>query len=56
MSLLTFDLQHQPRQARINMALLLALMIAFPFFASQYGNSWCASSTWRCCTSCWPWA
>jgi len=40
MSLLTFDLQHQPRQARINMALLLALMIAFPFFASQYGNSW----------------
>lgn len=40
MSLLTFDLQHQPRQARINMALLLVLMIAFPFFASQYGNSW----------------
>lgn len=40
MSLITFDLQHQPRQARINMALLLALMIAFPFFASQYGNSW----------------
>ncbi|MEW6023980.1 MAG: ABC transporter ATP-binding protein [Pseudomonadota bacterium] len=40
MSLLTFDLQHQPRRARINMALLLALMIAFPFFASQYGNSW----------------
>jgi len=40
MSLLTFDLQHQPQKARINMALLLALMIAFPFFASQYGNSW----------------
>lgn len=40
MSLITFDLQHQPRRARINMALLLALMIAFPFFASQYGNSW----------------
>ena len=40
MSLITFDLQHQPRRARINMALLLVLMIAFPFFASQYGNSW----------------
>ncbi|WP_305823230.1 ABC transporter permease subunit [Massilia brevitalea] len=40
MSLITFDLQHQPHKARINMALLLALMIAFPFFASQYGNSW----------------
>jgi len=40
MSLITFDLQHQPQRARINMALLLALMIAFPFFAAQYGNSW----------------
>jgi len=40
MSLLTFDLQHHPRQARINMLLLLAAMLAFPFFASQYGNSW----------------
>ena len=40
MSLSTFDLQHQPAKARINMALLLVLMIAFPFFASQYGNSW----------------
>ena len=40
MSLITFDLQHQPAKARINMALLLVLMIAFPFFASQYGNSW----------------
>ncbi len=40
MSLITFDLQHQPQRARINTALLLALMIAFPFFASQYGNSW----------------
>ena len=44
MSLLTFDLQHPAphlrRQARINMLLLLAVMLAFPFFASQYGNSW----------------
>ena len=44
MPLVTFDLQHpdqhQRRRARINMAVLLALMIVFPFFASQYGNSW----------------
>ena len=40
MSLITFDLQHHPRQARLNMVLLLAVMLAFPFFASQYGNSW----------------
>jgi branched-chain amino acid transport system permease protein len=40
MSLLTFDLQHHPRRARLNMLLLLAVMLAFPFFASQYGNSW----------------
>jgi len=40
MSLITFDLQHHPRQARLNMVLLLVVMLAFPFFASQYGNSW----------------
>ncbi|XYJ11517.1 ABC transporter permease subunit [Telluria sp. B2] len=40
MSLITFDLQHRPRQARLNMVLLLVVMLAFPFFASQYGNSW----------------
>src|SRR5450830_268060 len=40
MALLSFDLQHQPRQARVSMALLLALMLVFPFVASQYGNSW----------------
>ena len=40
MALLTFDLQHKPRQARISMAAVLALMLVFPFVASQFGNSW----------------
>ena len=40
MALLTFDLQHKPRQARLSMAAVLALMLVFPFVASQFGNSW----------------
>ena len=40
MALLTFDVHHHPRRAYITMGLLLALMLAFPFVASQYGNSW----------------
>ena len=40
MALLTFDTVHQPRRAWASMAALLAVMIAFPFFASQFGNSW----------------
>jgi branched-chain amino acid transport system permease protein len=40
MALLTFDVHHKPRQAAITMGLLLVLMLAFPFFAAQYGNSW----------------
>ncbi|HWJ93429.1 MAG TPA: ABC transporter ATP-binding protein, partial [Telluria sp.] len=40
MALLTFDTQHKPRQSYASMAVVLAVMIAFPFFASQYGNSW----------------
>jgi branched-chain amino acid transport system permease protein len=40
MALLTFDLQHKPRQARASMAAVLALMLVFPFIASQFGNSW----------------
>lgn len=40
MALLTFDVQHKPRQAYASMALVLAVMLAFPFVASQYGNSW----------------
>ncbi len=40
MALLTFDLQHKPRQARISMAAVLVLMLVFPFVAAQFGNSW----------------
>src|SRR5688572_18546927 len=40
MALFTFDTRHHPRQAYMSMGLLLALMLAFPFVASQYGNSW----------------
>ena len=40
MALLSFDLQHQPRRARISMAALLVLMLVFPFVAAQFGNSW----------------
>lgn len=40
MALLTFDVQHKPRQAYISMAAVLALMLVFPFVASQFGNSW----------------
>ncbi len=40
MALLTFDTQHKPRQAYTSMALLLVLLLIFPFFAAQFGNSW----------------
>ncbi|MET0981774.1 MAG: ABC transporter ATP-binding protein, partial [Telluria sp.] len=40
MALITFDIHHHPRRAYVTMGLLLALMLAFPFFAAQYGNSW----------------
>jgi branched-chain amino acid transport system permease protein len=40
MALLSFDVHHKPRQAYASMAAVLALMLVFPFFASQFGNSW----------------
>lgn len=40
MALLTFDTAHKPRQAYASMALVLAVMLVFPFVASQFGNSW----------------
>ena len=40
MALLNFDVQHKPRQAYASMAVVLILMLVFPFVASQYGNSW----------------
>jgi branched-chain amino acid transport system permease protein len=40
MALLTFDVQHKPRQAYASLAVLLALLLVFPFIAAQFGNSW----------------
>jgi branched-chain amino acid transport system permease protein len=40
MALLTFDTAHKPRQAYTSMAVLLAVMVVFPFVAAQFGNSW----------------
>ncbi len=40
MALLTFDLRHKPRQSYASMAALMALLLVFPFFAAQFGNSW----------------
>ncbi len=35
-----FDLEHNPRRTYLSMAVLGLLFVLFPFFASQYGNSW----------------
>ncbi|TFW30489.1 ABC transporter permease subunit [Massilia horti] len=40
MAFLSFDVRHKPRQAYISMGLLLAVLLVFPFVASQFGNSW----------------
>jgi branched-chain amino acid transport system permease protein len=40
MAFFTVDIHHNKRQATITMGLLLAAMLAFPFFAAQFGNSW----------------
>ncbi|TFW14932.1 ABC transporter permease subunit [Duganella callida] len=40
MAILSFDTTRQPRKAYTSMAVLLLLLVAFPFFAAQYGNSW----------------
>jgi branched-chain amino acid transport system permease protein len=40
MALLNFDVRNQPRKAYASMAVLLAVLLAFPFVASQFGNSW----------------
>jgi branched-chain amino acid transport system permease protein len=40
MALLTFDVTNKPRKAYASMAVLLALLLVFPFVASQFGNSW----------------
>ncbi|MYM35359.1 ABC transporter ATP-binding protein [Duganella sp. FT50W] len=40
MTLMSFDFKRHPRQAYVSMALLTVLLLAFPFFAQNYGNSW----------------
>jgi branched-chain amino acid transport system permease protein len=40
MALLNFDVSQNPRRAYTSMAVLLALLLVFPFFAAQFGNSW----------------
>jgi len=40
MALLNFDVTQNPRRAYTSMAVLLALLLVFPFFAAQFGNSW----------------
>jgi branched-chain amino acid transport system permease protein len=38
--MLTFNIQKNPKQAYISMALLLAALVIFPFAAAPFGNSW----------------
>ncbi|MTW10948.1 ABC transporter ATP-binding protein [Pseudoduganella eburnea] len=38
--MLNFDVQKNPKQAYISMALLFAALIIFPFAAAPFGNSW----------------
>jgi branched-chain amino acid transport system permease protein len=40
MALLNFDVKANPRKAYTSMALLLVLVLVFPFVAQNYGNSW----------------
>jgi branched-chain amino acid transport system permease protein len=40
MALINFDFSRNPRKASVNMAVLVVLLLAFPFFAQQFGNSW----------------
>ncbi|WP_432380284.1 ABC transporter permease subunit [Duganella sp. P38] len=40
MAFVSFDLKRHPRQAYGSLAVLAVLLVAFPFFAQDYGNSW----------------
>ena len=40
MALLNFDVTNKPRQAYASMGILLVLLLIFPFWAAQFGNSW----------------
>jgi branched-chain amino acid transport system permease protein len=37
---MNFDTTRNPRKAYASMAVLIIALLAFPFFASQFGNSW----------------
>ncbi|MYM24064.1 ABC transporter ATP-binding protein [Duganella sp. FT135W] len=40
MGIMNFDTSRNPRKAYASMAVLVVLLVAFPFFAQNYGNSW----------------
>jgi branched-chain amino acid transport system permease protein len=40
MALLTFDTQKDPKKAFASMAVVLAVLLVFPFAAAPFGNSW----------------
>jgi branched-chain amino acid transport system permease protein len=40
MAILSFDTEHNPKKAWISMGVVLVLLMIFPFFAAQFGNSW----------------
>jgi len=40
MAILNFDVSRNPRKAYGSMAAVLIALLIFPFFASQFGNSW----------------
>ena len=40
MALLSFDVEHNKKKAHLSMALVLVVLLIFPFFAQQFGNSW----------------
>jgi branched-chain amino acid transport system permease protein len=40
MALLSFDVEHDKKKAYTSMALVLAVLLIFPFVAQQFGNSW----------------
>src|SRR5450830_537385 len=40
MAFLTFDKKRNPRATNISLIAVAALLIVFPFFAAQFGNSW----------------
>jgi branched-chain amino acid transport system permease protein len=40
MALLTFDTQKDPKKAFASIAVVLAVLLVFPFAAAPFGNSW----------------